>query len=131
MRRFRNVRLAFALVSSLFGMLGLAAAGSSAAADVAGDWVGVLDTGHGSLHVVIHVTDGKDGSLSATMDSPDQGVTGLVITSITYAAPDLAFGIEKQGFAYAGKFDHEKEQIAGTWKQGGASLPLTFARAGK
>lgn len=98
---------------------------------VVGDWNGALSTGNGSLRVVIHVEQEKDGKLSGTLDSPDQGATGIAISSITYKEPALHFEIEKFGAGYDGTMNKENSEIAGNWKQGSASLPLTFKRATK
>lgn len=98
---------------------------------VVGDWNGALSTGNGSLRVVIHVEQDKDGKLSGTLDSPDQGATGIAISSITYKEPALHFEIEKFGAGYDGTMNKENSEIAGNWKQGSASLPLTFKRATK
>ena len=95
---------------------------------VVGDWEGALDTGQGSLRIVLHIAQGGDG-LTATMDSPDQGVTGIAIDTIAYNDPELHFEVARIAGSFAGKLD--KQQIAGQWKQGGATLPLTLKRMGK
>jgi hypothetical protein len=118
-------------------MLGMPSLGNAAAtpkhqaAQIVGDWKGAIDTGGGSLRVVIHVTQDKNGKLSATMDSPDQHATGIVIASIAYKKPALHFAIEQFGAGYDGILSEDNAEIVGQWKQGSASLPLTFVRAGK
>src|SRR5262249_37258094 len=47
---------------------------------VVGDWKGAVSTGSASLRVLIHVAQDTDGKLTATMDSPDQGATGIAIS---------------------------------------------------
>lgn len=98
---------------------------------VVGDWNGVLSTGGGSLRVVIHVVQDKDGTLTATMDSPDQGATGIAISTISFNQPNLHFEIQRFASSYDGKINKDNSEIAGEWRQGGASLPLTFKRASK
>ena len=98
---------------------------------VVSDWNGALSTGGGSLRVVIHVVQDKDGKLSGTLDSPDQGATGIAISSITYKEPAFHFEIEKFGAVYDGTMSKDNSEIAGNWKQGSASLPLTFKRGSK
>lgn len=107
----------------LAGVLALAAPVA-----VVGDWQGVLDTGQGTLRIVVHIAQGADG-LTATMDSPDQGVSGIAIDTITFNDPELHFEIAKIAGSFQGKL--EKGQLAGQWKQGGGSAPLTLKRAGK
>lgn len=98
---------------------------------VVGDWQGSLDTGGGSLRVVIHVLQGKDGKLTASLDSPDQNASGIEVSSITYKEPDVHFEVERIGGSYDGKMNKDSSEIAGNWSQGGASLPLVFKRAAK
>ena len=95
---------------------------------VVGDWEGALDTGQVSLRIVVHIGQSGDG-LTATMDSPDQGVTGIAIDTITYNDPKLRFEIGKIGGSFEGKL--EKGQLVGQWKQGGGSWPMTLKRMGK
>lgn len=123
--------MGLALFTSLFATLGLAAAAAPAASVVLGDWQGTLDTGNGSLHVVLHLVQDADGKLTGTMDSPDQGAMGIPISSVTCTPPDVHLSFEKFGSTYEGKLDKDNRQIVGTWKQGSASLPLTFGRTGK
>ena len=102
-----------------------------AAPAVVGDWSGAISTGGGSLRAVIHVAQDKDGKLTATMDSPDQGVTGIAISSITYKEPALHFEIEKLGASYDGTMNKDNSEITGNWKQGPATFTLNLKRASK
>ena len=96
---------------------------------IVGNWEGTLDAGaQGKLRVVLHVTQAKDGSLSATMDSPDQDATGIPVTTITYKEPALHFESEPIKGSYDGKMNKENTEIAGDWSQGGATLSLVFKR---
>jgi hypothetical protein len=132
-RSFRlGMRAAAASAAACLVVAGVAlAAPALPAPEVIGDWQGAISTGSGSLHVVVHVSQDKDGKLTGTMDSPDQGATGIVISSVTFAQPEFDFAIEKLGAGYAGKLDSGKSLIAGVWKQGSASLPLTLSRVKK
>jgi hypothetical protein len=96
-----------------------------------GDWEGTLDTGNGTLRLVVHISHDKDGKLTGTLDSPDQGASGLRLSSITYNAPDFHFELTEVGGSYDGKFNKEKSAIEGQWKQGGQSLPLTLKPSAK
>lgn len=103
----------------------------SATPAVVGDWNGALNTGGGSLKIVIHVAQDKDGVLTATMDSPDQSVTGIPISLITFKESSLHLEIAKYGASFDGTMNKDSSEIAGNWNQGGAVLPLTFKRAVK
>lgn len=98
---------------------------------VIGDWQGALDTGGGSLRLVVHIAQDKSSNLTATLDSPDQGTTGIEVSSITFKSPDLHFEVTRIGGSYDGKINSDGTEIAGNWKQGAASLSLNLKRAGK
>src|SRR5690348_16144705 len=97
--------LVFALV--------LVAAASAPAPAVMGDWQGTLDTGSGTISVVVQISQTKDDSLTGTLDSPDQGVTGITIGSISYKQPDLHFAIERFACSYDGQFNKDSSEISG------------------
>jgi len=83
------------------------------------------------LRIVVHVTQGADGKLAGTLDSPDQGAAGIVMSAISFTAPDLHFEIQQIGGTYDGKIDKDNAQISGTWKQGGNELQLALKRTAK
>ena len=93
-----------------------------------GDWRGTLDAGAAKLDLILHVVR-KDGKLTATLDSPDQGATGLAVDSITVSAKSLRFEMKSLGADYEGVFSSDGSQIEGEFRQQGQKLPLTFKRA--
>lgn len=132
MKKHQTLRLGwFVALSAFVALVCTLGALAASAPKVVGDWQGALDTGSGSLRVVIHVAQDNDGKLTATMDSPDQGATGIPISSITYTEPALHFEIPKMGAGYDGTMNKDNSGIAGNWKQGGGSLSLNFKRVGK
>ena len=84
-----------------------------------------------SLRVVLHVSQDKCGNLTGNLDSPDQGVSGIAISMITFKDPSLHFESERIGGIYDGKINKDNSEIAGEWKQSGVTAPLTFKRAEK
>ena len=52
-------------------------------AQISGDWKGKLEVQGTSLTLVFHISD-KDGTLSATLDVPDQGAMGLPLSDVTF-----------------------------------------------
>ncbi|HLJ25643.1 MAG TPA: hypothetical protein VKY85_02935 [Candidatus Angelobacter sp.] len=112
-------------------VLGAIPTPTASASPAIGDWEGQIDTGSGSLRVVVHISQAADGKLTGSLDSPDQDATGIAIGTITYKEPDLRFGIESLGSSYQGTMNHDNSAIAGEWKQSGRSLPLVFKRRSK
>jgi uncharacterized protein len=98
---------------------------------VVGDWQGSIETGHGNLKVVIHIAAGKEDTFTGTLDSPDQGATGIPINVIQYKHPELHFEIERLDCGYDGKISNDGSEISGLFKQSGGSASLNFRRVNK
>ena len=85
-----------------------------------GTWSGKL----GKLTVVFHL-DGE----TPTMDSPDQAAMGIPIQVERTGTGSITIKIPMLGGSYEGIW--LIKQIVGTFKQGGASLPLTLSPEAK
>ncbi|MFY9676654.1 MAG: hypothetical protein WCB53_07280 [Terriglobales bacterium] len=102
---------------------------AAAKAAVVGDWEGTLDPGaQAKKRIVVHISVAQDGSLSGTIDYPDQDVSGVLITAITYRDSTLHFESSSSLGAYDGTSNPDNSEIKGTWKQGGAGVNLTLKR---
>ena len=96
---------------------------------IVGNWEGTLDPGaQPKKRVVVHITAASDGSLSGTIDYPDESASGALITAINYNAPVLHFENTSGQVSYDGTMNKENSEIAGTWKQGAAALRLTLKK---
>jgi hypothetical protein len=94
---------------------------------IVGDWEGTLDPGaQPKKHIVVHIAVAQDGTLSGTLDYPDQDVSGVQITAISYKGGALHF--ETSQGVYDGTTNKDSSEIAGAWKQGGAPLSLILKR---
>jgi pimeloyl-ACP methyl ester carboxylesterase len=102
---------------------------AKAAKGAEGLWLGVIKVGSKELRILIHLSKKPDGTLSGTLDSLDQGARGLPIEDVTWKDGKLRFELKVAKAAYDGKIN--ADEIAGDWKQGGQSLPLTFKRTDK
>ena len=98
------------------------------AQDIVGDWQGTLSTGGAELRLVLHITNGTDGALKATLDSIDQGSNGIPVNTITFKDSKLSLGVDAVHGTYEGKVTSDGKRITGTWTQA-QSLPLDFKRA--
>lgn len=134
LRTFRTLR-----ITALLGLLSIVAslalvAGAAeppTAADYVGRWQGKLEVSGQQLRIVFDVNESEKGGLEATMDSPDQGATGIPIA--TTAVEDGALRLEVQviNATYAGQLGDEGKSIAGEWRQSGYTFPLTVERVEK
>jgi hypothetical protein len=72
---------------------------AASAPAIVGAWQGAISAGGGSMRVVLHVSEGNEGKLTATLDSPDRGAPGIPITTITInaASPNAPYstGIQR------------------------------------
>jgi hypothetical protein len=101
--------------------------GQGASYQIQGHWKGVIQAGGTELHILFHIARMPDGSYSATLDSPDQGATGIPATSADFTYPNVRLEWKQFDGVYAGKLENGK--LSGIWRQGKASLPLQLERA--
>jgi pimeloyl-ACP methyl ester carboxylesterase len=107
-------------------LLGLEPGAACAAErDAIGHWQGTLQ---GMLRIVVHVERTADGGLRATMDSPDQGATGLALDSLVVTEDSLRFELRRVRGGYAARWNATGDTLSGAWTQSGMSLPLVLAR---
>ncbi|MCX7027980.1 MAG: alpha/beta fold hydrolase [Spirochaetes bacterium] len=92
-----------------------------------GTWAGSLFVGKTALRIVFHV-EVADGGAKATMDSPDQGATGISVASVGFADGKVIFDVKLIKGSFEGTLDPSGRKIAGFWKQGGAKLPLALEK---
>ena len=98
------------------------------AKSLAGMWKGTLNTGAIELRLVLHLTQKADGTLSGTLDSPDQNVAGIALTKGLVKGDTVSLEIASISGVYEGKLSGAGDTISGDWMQGGASLPMTLTR---
>ncbi len=98
---------------------------------VEGLWQGTLAVSGIPLRLVAHITRKADGTLSATLDSPDQGAKGIAVAQTTFANGTLHLDIKAVQATFEGKLSTDGAEISGTFTQGGTPLPLTLKRTDK
>lgn len=103
-------------------------AGKTANKGIAGDWEGTLTvTPQVKLRITLKVAEAKDGTLSGTWGSPDEGLEGLPLGSVALDGDAVTF-TTKHGVTYKGKRNTDGTEVAGNWTQRGRDFPLTFKR---
>ncbi len=101
---------------------------ASRPAGIDGEWEGTLRVGESELKLVLHLRGEKTGEIVARLDSPEQGVYGMEASSVSKEQERLKFELAPVGGSYEGKVAADSKTISGSWKQGGAVLPLEFHR---
>jgi hypothetical protein len=95
----------------------------AAAQDLVGDWQGPLTTQSGELRIVLHVTKTPDGALKATMDSPDQGIGGIPVDSISAEGGKVHFTVSVINGNFEGSLKGNGS-INGNWTQGASTQKM-------
>ena len=93
-----------------------------------GKWEGTLETPGGKLRTVFNFAN-KGGSAIGTIDSPDQGTTGIPMNEISVANGSIKITVPLVKGSYAGKLSQDGKVLTGEWSQGGATLPLVLTKA--
>ncbi len=92
-----------------------------------GVWEGKLEAPGGSLRIVFHF-ENKDGAAVGSIDSPDQGASGIPISRISVEGSAIQVGVQIISGEYKGRLSDDGKTISGEWSQGGATLALALAR---
>jgi uncharacterized protein len=83
------------------------------------------------LRLVFHAQPSSGSEPVGTLDSPDEGFSGLKLSSVVIDQARLAFKVNHSGAKYEGKLNAAGTEATGNWSQQGASLPLSFVKKDK
>lgn len=96
---------------------------------IVGTWLGTLTVQAGiELRIVFHIEASEEGALSVTLDSPDQGATGIPVDSVDFDGATLRLVMAAIRGGYEGSLQPDGEQLEGEWRQGGMVLPLKLEK---
>jgi autotransporter translocation and assembly factor TamB len=96
------------------------------AKSVAGYWLGTLKVGAIELRLGLHIEKKSDGTLTATLDSIDQGVTGLKAETVTLT--DGTLTVKMRDSSYSGTLQPDGDTIKGHLEQLKTQVPLDLKR---
>jgi len=110
-------------------MLLAASSDSTKPASLAGSWLGTLKVPPSTeLRIVFNITVKPDGSLSGTLDSPDQGATGIALSRISLEKGRVIAEVGVIQGRYEGTLSEDGSTMNGQWTQSGISLELAMKR---
>lgn len=98
---------------------------------IEGDWQGSLNIQSFELRIVFHLQLLKEGKWKATMDSPDQGASGIAVDSVLFENDRARLAVNIVRGEYRGKLEEGDSAMTGTWTQGGATFPLNLKKTSK
>jgi len=104
---------------------------AAAGKNLEGAWEGALDLGAMKLRLALKVTKAADGALAAKLDSLDQGAKDLPVDVISLKDGAVHFEMKQLMVVFDGTLNKEGSEMAGQFKQGGGSAPLTLKRVDK
>ena len=115
------------VAAGLMSVLFFSNISNAAEPDIVGTWMGGLKVPTGEIRIVFKISKDQSGSLTATMDSPDQGATNLPVSNVTFENNRLLLESKLIGGGFEGTLKPDGS-FDGQWKQGGMSLPLVLKR---
>jgi len=115
------------ILGFLLALWSLQASGQLAEDQLAGSWQGALNTGAAEVRLVFNISVAENGSLNATLDSPDQGAMGIPLGEVSLSGDSLRIEAPIANAFYRGEIT-SATSIEGEWHQSGISLKLDLNR---
>ncbi len=105
--------------------------GASELTGIEGIWEGKLQVPGTEIRIVFSITATPEGKLTATMDSPDQGVKGFPVDEVILKDNTLYLDVSTIAGYFEGKVSEDFSVIKGEWNQSGTSFPLSLQKIEK
>jgi pimeloyl-ACP methyl ester carboxylesterase len=103
------------------------AAQPAGASGFVSEWQGRLAT----LRLIVPIAQTSDGHLTAKLTSVDQGNVTIAADAVSItASAEIQIEFKSIGATFKAKLSPDGGELAGTWQQGGNSIPLTLHRPG-
>lgn len=96
--------------------------------DLEGDWEGSLQTPGPGFRILFHFRNQPDGTVAATIDTPDRGSMGLPLNNVTETGRKVEVGIRIAHATFQGTLNGEGTELAGQFTHEENSLPLTLRK---
>jgi len=119
------------IMASSVSMIGFAQQQDISEISIEGIWEGKLKVPGIELRIAFKISKNPDGTLAATLDSPDQGATDIPVEEVIFIDNTLRLEVKSAGGVFEGKVSEDFLIIEGEWKQSGQTLPLTLKRVDK
>jgi hypothetical protein len=93
-----------------------------------GPWAGTISAEGISIPITLNIKTNKIGAAAVSLDSPDLGLKGIPLQSLSYKAGKFHFEAQGLGALYDGVMLSNNSSITGQWHQAERVLPLTFKK---
>lgn len=121
---FKRVLFAAVLV---FGLLSVAYAQENNNKKFVGVWVGTIDAGGQVMTVIFRIQE-KDGKLTGTAESPEQGGGAIPLENLTVTGNKIQFELSPVQGGYDGVYKEDTKKIDGTLVVNQQGIPLVVAK---
>jgi hypothetical protein len=98
--------------------------------ELEGTWDGTLEANGTTMRFVLKLTNQPDGTASAVLFSLDEGELAVPVV-VTQNAANVALVNNIIKSTFAGRLNQDRTELAGTFTQGPATVPMVFRRAVK
>jgi len=90
---------------------------------IVGVWMGTVESV--GMRLGFTISEGADGTLTSTLESPDQGANGVPTGETTFIDGKLVVTVPAASAGFEGTLE-KNGTITGNWSQGGQSIPLSL-----
>ncbi len=104
---------------------------SSAQSPMEGVWEGTLKISAIELRLGFQIKRKNDGSFTGTMDSLDQGVRDLPLSSVTVKDNQITLEFKLGGIVYSAQLSEDEQTLKGTFEQAMQKFPLVLHKKDK
>jgi pimeloyl-ACP methyl ester carboxylesterase len=102
---------------------------SNAVSPLEGTWQGAFQNGNQRFRLQLHIKHDEAKKLTGTLDSLDQGASGLPMSKLSETNGAVHFEIELVSGVYQGTLNAARNAITGKWSQNQDSIALEFRRS--
>jgi hypothetical protein len=96
--------------------------------DLEGAWEGSLPTPGRTFRIRFHFKNQADGTVVATVDTPDSGAMGLPLNNVKQTGRKVELGMRIAHATFQGTLSPDGTELAGQFAHAQDSLPLTLRK---
>ena len=100
---------------------------AAVAKEMEGAWSGVIDAGGRQIHMVLKLANQPDGTCAASLVSVDEGGMEMPV-GVEQRGARLIVDTRVTDATYSATLSADGTELAGTWAEGPAKLPLTLRK---
>jgi hypothetical protein len=96
--------------------------------ELEGDWEGLLQTPARAFRVIFHFSNQADGTVLATIDTPDTQAMGLPLDNVKQTGRKVEWGMKIAHATFRGTLNAEGTELAGEFAHESNGVPRTLRK---